>query len=302
MKERVFFEEFGSLYYFHGSSKNWEMKGFHFHKQYEIILFLSEGATLETANRIYHAGPGDLFVINNKEYHRTRIEKGMVYRRYVLMFDPEFLNGMSQAFSYDFKKYFENRNDDFIHRLHLTEIHKKRIERMFKKIETLINSETTAATALKIQLAILELIVAINELYEFFTLKEKTGGIEEKETADKDQFKNPVLYRERIEQIKRYISENLDEKLELDDIAREFYLSRHYLSHYFKKETGFTIKQYVTNQKISAAKVMLAQGQSVTEVASRLAYQTDSHFISIFKKITGITPKKYALSKKSNNE
>ena len=50
MKERVFFEEFDSLYYFHGSSENWAMQGFHFHNQYEIILFLTDGALMEIGN------------------------------------------------------------------------------------------------------------------------------------------------------------------------------------------------------------------------------------------------------------
>lgn len=34
-------------------------------------------------------------------------------------------------------------------------------------------------------------------------------------------------------------------------------MNRYYLSHYFKKETGFTVLQYVTNQKIIAAKALL---------------------------------------------
>ena len=69
MKERVFFEEFESLYYFHGSTQNWAMQGFHFHNQYEIILFLNDGALLEIGDRVYHVMKGDLFFINNREYH-----------------------------------------------------------------------------------------------------------------------------------------------------------------------------------------------------------------------------------------
>lgn len=90
---------------------------------------------------------------------------------------------------------------------------------------------------------------------------------------------------------------HIDEKLELDDLAETFYVNRYYLSHYFKKETGFTLNQYITNQKIIAAKKMLSSGLSVTEVAMGLSYNSDSHFISTFKKNTGITPGKYAKEK-----
>ena len=66
-------------------------------------------------------------------------------------------------------------------------------------------------------------------------------------------------------------------------------MNKYYLSHYFKKETGFTLSQYITNQKIMAAKKMLKSGMTVTDVAMRLSYSGDSHFISVFKKMTGIT-------------
>ena len=47
----------------------------------------------------------------------------------------------------------------------------------------------------------------------------------------------------------------------------------------------------MTNQKIIAAKALLKKGTSVTDVALKLSYNSDSHFISVFKKNTGITPK-----------
>lgn len=68
------------------------------------------------------------------------------------------------------------------------------------------------------------------------------------------------------------------------------------------KETGFTLTQYVSNQKIIAAKALLKDGHSVTDVALKLSYNSDSHFIEVLNKMTGIMPKKYTQSKKSNHE
>ena len=53
MKKKVFFEEFDSIYYFDGISRNWKMEGLHVHNQYEIILFMSDDVGLEIGNRIY---------------------------------------------------------------------------------------------------------------------------------------------------------------------------------------------------------------------------------------------------------
>ncbi len=309
MKERVFFEEFESLYYFHGSTQNWTMQDFHFHHQYEILLFLSDGATLEVGSRFYCVNAGDLFLLNNKEYHRTSGAAGKTHNRYVLMFEPELLQHMSGAFEYDFTMFFENRSGNFVHKLHLTENNLAKVEKLLGKIEKNINTGKEDRTKVKLKLSILELIVAINEMYEFF-MKEQEGQESHNETAVGSEtqektmieFKDPVLYRERIEQIKKYISTHVEEKMELDDIAKKFYISRYYLSHYFKKETGFTLVQYITNQKVVAAKALLKKGYSVTEVATRLSYNSDSHFISVFKKSNGITPKQYAKEKNDNNK
>lgn len=304
MKERVFFEEFESLYYFHGTTQNWTMQGFHFHNQYEIILFLCQGALLEIGNRSYEVTKGDLFLINNKEYHRTSGAEGKDYNRYVLMFEPALLETMAAAFHYDFAMFFENRTDDFIHKLHLSEENLKKVEALLSKIEANINSKDSEEASVKIRLSILELVTAVNEMHQFFR---KEGGVRESllsgasQEDTEEKFADPILYRERVEQIKKYIACHVEEKLDLDEIARKFYMNRYYLSHYFKKETGFTVLQYVTNQKIMAAKALLKEGHSVTDVASKLSYNSDSHFIAVFKKSTGITPKKYAQNKRNTD-
>lgn len=303
MKERVFFEEFDSLYYFHGSSENWAMQGFHFHNQYEIILFLTDGALMEIGNRTYHVKTGDLFFINNKEYHRTSGAEGKIHNRYVLMFEPELLAQMAEAFHYDFTMFFEERPDPFIHRLHLAGEKLEKVEKLFGKIERNMNSENRKESSVRVKLSILELITAVNEMYQFFIKEEKNKHfVGWEEERRRQEFKDPILYRERIEQLKKYIAAHVEERLDLDEISRRFYMNRYYLSHYFKKETGFTLMQYVANQKTTAAKALLKEGHSVTDVALRLSYNSDSHFIAVFKKLTGITPKKYAQFQKSNNE
>ncbi len=295
MKERVFFEEFDSIYYYHGSTQNWSMKGFHFHKQYEIILFLNDGATLEVENCVYPVQKGDLFLINNKEYHRTCGVEGKDYARYVLMFDPEMLSSMKDAFQYDFKEFFEQRRENFMHKLSLEGENLAKIERLFLEVEQYTGEKNDPVAKVNLKLTILRLLISVNEMYHFLVYDGNENVLLEQESVD---FESPVLYRERIEQIKKYICIHAEDKLDLDHIAQKFYMNRYYLSHYFKKETGFTILQYITNQKMMLAKTLLRDGVSITEAAIRLSYSSDSHFISVFKKNVGITPKKYAQSKK----
>jgi AraC-like DNA-binding protein len=307
LKEKVFFEEFESLYYFHGSTHNWGMQDFHIHDQHEILLFLSGGSTLEVGSRRYVAAVGDMFLLNSKEYHRTRGVVGKSYERYVLQFVPELFEDISRAFGYNFTMYFDDRSENFVHRIHLSGSNLAKVEQHFAKIERNIVDESSGENILvKLKLSILELLVTINELYEFL-IEEHAGGTDATEDSgafkvEAGKTKNLITQKMLVEQIKKFIKENREEKLGLNDIAQRFYMSTYYLSHFFKKETGFTLAQYITNQKIIAAKTLLKQGYSVAEVALRLSYSSDSHFIAVFKRNCGITPKQYAKRENDSNQ
>ena len=296
MKKKVFFEEFDSIYYFDGISRNWKMEGLHVHNQYEIILFMSDDVGLEIGNRIYKVGKGDIFFINNREYHGTVGKEGIDYRRYVLMFEPEMIVQMSNAFGYNFSSLFEDVQDDVVNWMHLSGEKLKKVEKMMKNFESSISKNMdNIYNLIHVKLCFLDLLNTLSEWYHFFT-EEKKSESDDFVQAE-STYEEVTLYRERVEQIKKYISIHVEEKMELDDIADHFYMNKYYLSHYFKKETGFTLSQYITNQKIMAAKKMLKSGMTVTDVAMRLSYSGDSHFISVFKKMTGITPKKYTQEK-----
>lgn len=91
-----------------------------------------------------------------------------------------------------------------------------------------------------------------------------------------------------------YIYDNLHDEIYLDDLAEISDLSPTYLSRLFHKEVGLTIIQYIAQQKIEAAKNLLMFTEYETsEISNYLCYSSESHFISAFKKETGITPKKF---------
>ena len=76
------------------------------------------------------------------------------------------------------------------------------------------------------------------------------------------------------------------------DIASSFGMSEANFHHYFKKITGGSPKEYLTNLKMEKARELIAH-TSVTEAALDLGYENISHFISQFKNKFGQTPKQY---------
>lgn len=71
-------------------------------------------------------------------------------------------------------------------------------------------------------------------------------------------------------------------------------VSASYLSRLFKKETGVSVSTYIRDRKIDMAKNLLRfSDASMIDIANRLAFSSQSHFIQQFKESVGMTPKKY---------
>lgn len=295
--KRIFFEEFEPFYFFHGSSRNWHMKNFHYHSQYEIWLPLNSGATVEVGNRQYNVSAGDLFLINGKEHHRVRGAENKPHERYVLQFNPDLLKDISNAFDYNFTKLFEADPYEFIYKIHLSEKNLTDVENLLQKIEKIaLIGYTDQRNLVKLKLSIMELLLFINEIYEYSQSSTEADAVNRYKPSDPNGQIISTDSKKRINDIKEHINTHITEKLDLDDIAKFFYLSKYQLSRYFKEQTGFTVAQYITNQKLAQAKKMLKDGHYVTDVAHKLAYSSDTHFISVFKKHCGITPKQYTKS------
>ena len=91
-----------------------------------------------------------------------------------------------------------------------------------------------------------------------------------------------------------YIYDNLHTKLTLPDLAKVAGLSPTYLSRLFRKEVGMPISEYITKKRIEAAENMLRYSEfSCLAISDYLCFSSESHFIQVFRKQTGLTPKRY---------
>lgn len=69
-----------------------------------------------------------------------------------------------------------------------------------------------------------------------------------------------------------------------------------YLSNLFKKTNGITIEQYIILQKMEKVKAMLiSEGVTLSEIASKMNYSSVSHLSAQFKKVTGYNARDYRL-------
>ena len=95
-------------------------------------------------------------------------------------------------------------------------------------------------------------------------------------------------------EIIRFLKENVERKITVDDICETLHYNKSYLFRQFKAETGETIMSYYTRLKIERAKRLLRETSfSVAQIADKLAFDTPNYFSKTFKKLTGYTPLQY---------
>lgn len=98
-----------------------------------------------------------------------------------------------------------------------------------------------------------------------------------------------------------YIYENLHTRITLEVLASLTNLSAPYLSRLFKKETGYSVSEYIQTKKIETAKSMLVSSDySIAEISASLAFPSQSYFTNVLKKDCGMTPKQYRTLNRSS--
>lgn len=92
----------------------------------------------------------------------------------------------------------------------------------------------------------------------------------------------------------QYISEHLHSDIGIDELANKTGISSSYFCLLFKNRFAMTFVEYVTQQRIEAAKFMLANSdKSITTIGSGVGYQERRYFTKVFQKQTGMSPSEY---------
>jgi AraC-like DNA-binding protein len=102
------------------------------------------------------------------------------------------------------------------------------------------------------------------------------------------------IYSKQIILATDYIYEHLHETITVPMVASFVRLNSSYLSTLFKKEIGISVSDYIRHRRIEAAANMLKfSDMPCGQIAHVLAFSSHSHFVNIFKKELGMTPKEY---------
>ncbi len=101
-------------------------------------------------------------------------------------------------------------------------------------------------------------------------------------------------YSALVGKVINYINSNLQNNLSVNEIANLFYVSPTYLSRVFKKETGFSVIEYINKLKIKHATFLLRDtALPIQDIGRIIGINDVNYFSRLFKKYMSQTPTQY---------
>lgn len=102
------------------------------------------------------------------------------------------------------------------------------------------------------------------------------------------------IISQHISKCIRYIYDNLHTRLTIKNLSEYIGIHPSYLSTLFKKETGYSVHDFVQNTRLETAENMLCHTDySYADISNTLCFSSQSHFIQLFRKKYGMTPAEY---------
>lgn len=239
-------------------------------------MLISGKITYIIEGKSYKLKPGDIVLVNNKELHKPVIDSGEVYERIVVWIDANFISGLCTD-NTDLTMCFESSSKKMYNLLRPGVESLAFLKSIFSKLEKANNNQGFGNNVLK-HVYLTELIVFLNRAYQ--------------DTCE-EEIEQDIEYNPKISNIIKYINSNLHEDLPLEMLSTQFYISKYHLLREFKKNTGYTIHQYIQKKRLIIARLLLKENTRVTEVSMRCGFGDYSNFIRSFKKEYGISPKKF---------
>ena len=100
-----------------------------------------------------------------------------------------------------------------------------------------------------------------------------------------------TLPKWRLKRVLTFIEANIGERITLANLAAAAGLSRMYFAKQFRATTGIRPHDFVLRKRVERAQQLLATtSDALVDIALSVGFQTQAHFTTVFKKISGSTP------------
>lgn len=243
----------------------------HYHLSCEMV-FVSAGAAEFIINgKSYMAEENSLVFISSYERHGVRIRR-RPYRRYFAMIQ---VTELERAFpSSPLSGIFQNRPQDFSHCVSLQRAAPEP-ERLFARLLEERDSPNPYGEQM-VRALLEEVLIHVYRVCPQNFVPIETGAAG------------------RVREVQRYIESHFAEDLHISDLAKAFYMNHCYMTHLFKKQVGYSPKQYLLLNRLSYAQELLENSNlPVSQIAFQCGFGDANNFIRAFRESFGLSPSQF---------
>ena len=104
------------------------------------------------------------------------------------------------------------------------------------------------------------------------------------------QWRSQAEQVQLIREMHDYLTEHMDWRITIDELAGRFYLSKYHMMRRFRQETGYTIHHYLMEKRLMLAQQLLRTGAPLAQVCFDVGYQDYSTFSRAYKNHFGRAP------------
>lgn len=103
-----------------------------------------------------------------------------------------------------------------------------------------------------------------------------------------------MKYNTCIKKSIEYIEDNLDKKIELDELAGKVFLSKYHFHRIFHSTVGEPVAEYIRKRRLTeAANELLSTEVKIVDIALKYQFGSQETFTKAFKRIYGIPPREF---------
>lgn len=266
------------FYYFDYDERSYNinMEFQHFHQFYEIHILLDQQASHIIEGNYYDIQPYDMVLLRPSLLHKTQYPEGAPKKRLIINFAiPQNTLGLEDAFHSVFSVF-----DEQLPIFRFSEEIRQYIFNSINEIFTL-SKQPSSINPLIIHSKFLAFLGSIYQ--------HRADNIYSQPEAS-----NSIIHK--MYSITSYIHSHYADELSLDFLSTQFFISPYYLSHQFKKITGFTLTTYIQMTRIrNAQQLLIYSHMKITEIAERCGFTSFSQFNRVFNKFNGLSPSQFRM-------